>query len=130
MHNEEKKLRLLVIDDDYLVYEIIKRMLHASAKVDYARSGDEAIEHLAHTGYNLIFLDINLKSKENGLDILKRIRDIESFSKTLVCATTAYAMLGDKERFLEAGCNYYLSKPFTKDNLKLLIEEALDIIIG
>ncbi len=129
MQSDDKKLKLLVIDDDYLVYEIIRRMLHASANVDYARSGDEAIEHLGRSEYSLIFLDINLKSKESGLDILKRIREIESFSKTLVCATTAYAMLGDKERFLEAGCDYYLSKPFTKDNLRLLIEKSLDIVI-
>ncbi|MBN2829067.1 MAG: response regulator [Candidatus Cloacimonetes bacterium] len=130
METTDKKIKLLVIDDDYLVFEIIRRMLKDSANVDYARSGDEAISHLSKTEYSLIFLDINLKSQESGLDVLNRIREIPKFANCKISATTAYAMLGDKERFLAAGCDYYLSKPFTRDNLKSLLENALQIEIA
>jgi CheY-like chemotaxis protein len=127
METNDKMIKLLVIDDDYLVFEIIRRMLKDVAIVDYARSGDEAIAHLSRTEYSLIFLDINLKSKESGLDVLNRIRETPKFAHSLISATTAYAMLGDKERFIASGCDFYLSKPFTKDNLKELLNTALNI---
>lgn len=126
MDSNQKKVKLLVIDDDYLVFEIIRRMLKDVADVDYANSGSEATEYLNSTDYTLIFLDINLKSKESGLDVLKRLREIPKCAKTPVSATTAYAMLGDKERFLEFGCDYYLSKPFTKSNLFSLLDQVIN----
>jgi CheY-like chemotaxis protein len=68
-------------------------------------------------------MDINLGYGLSGIDIVKRIRDIEKYRDTPIVATTAFAMSGDKEGFMNAGCTDHLSKPFTKANLLNLLKE-------
>ena len=54
-------------------------------------------------------MDIELAGKVNGLDVVRSLRS--AGLKTPIIAVTAYAMLGDRDRCLEAGCDAYLPKP-------------------
>ena len=56
-------------------------------------------------------------------DFLMILRQNPDYSDVPVIALTAYAMIGDKEEFLAAGCDYYLAKPFSKANLMEVLEE-------
>ncbi|MBK8022960.1 MAG: response regulator [Chloroflexi bacterium] len=69
---------------------------------------------------DLVFMDVQLEGKLNGLEVVRELRT-RGVSKPIV-AVTAYAMLGDKERCIEAGCDTYISKPLPITELIELIQ--------
>lgn len=75
----------------------------------------------------MIFMDINLRRGLDGKQATQEIRKIKGYETIPIVATTAYAMPGDKEEFLAAGCSHYLSKPFTKQSVLSLVEDILSI---
>ena len=70
-------------------------------------------------------MDINLKRGMDGKQATQKIRKMTGYENTPIIATTAYAMVGDKEDFIAAGCSHYLSKPFTKAEVITLLEKVL-----
>jgi CheY-like chemotaxis protein len=57
--------------------------------------------------------------------VTKKLREISEFNRTPIIAVTAYAMKGDEEKALDAGCNTYLSKPIRARDLPNLIAKML-----
>jgi PAS domain S-box-containing protein len=114
---------ILLVDDDEMTHMIIKHILADKAQLDYANNGDSALSMLMDKKYDIVLLDINLKQKVSGLDILKLMRNNPKYHKTPVVAVTAYAMIGDKESFLAKGCSHYLSKPFSSADLLDVLDE-------
>ncbi|MFN7209444.1 MAG: response regulator, partial [Aggregatilineales bacterium] len=81
--------------------------------------GEEACPRILNREFDLIFMDIELAGKLSGVELVRRIR--EAGLQVPVIALTAYAMVGDRERCLAAGCTDYLSKPFgVSDFLEIL----------
>ena len=70
-------------------------------------------------------MDINLGLGISGLDAVNEIRSINGYAKVPIVALTAFAMRGDREEFLKAGCTHYLSKPFTKEKIVDLIKRII-----
>ena len=77
------------------------------------------------TKYPVILVDINLRKGMSGLHLLKELRNLPSYMQVPVIAVTAYSMVGDKERFLAAGCTHYLSKPYDHEELRDLIRGVI-----
>ena len=71
-------------------------------------------------------MDINLGAKVSGEDVMQRLRDLEGYAQVPIVAFTAYALPGDHERFLSAGFDAYLSKPFTKQQVLALLGELIE----
>jgi DNA-binding response OmpR family regulator len=71
-------------------------------------------------------MDIQLSGELSGLDVVRKLRD--QGYKTPIIAVTAYAMAGDRERFLEAGCNDYMAKPLPVPQLVNLIQHYQELI--
>jgi CheY-like chemotaxis protein len=74
---------------------------------------------LQHDGYDLVLMDIQMPLLD-GVEVLKRRRALEAAPGTpraCIVAMTAHAMQGDRERFLAAGFDAYLSKPFSIEQL-------------
>jgi len=94
-------------------------------KVLHASNGREAIELFkANPGIILILMDIKMPE----IDGLEATRQIKLINKDVpVIAITAYAMSGDEERVLAAGCDGYLSKPLSKKMLLQKVGEYIDI---
>jgi len=99
--------------------------LKKMCRVDLANDAPTAIEKSRAEQYDIILMDINLGLGMNGMEATKIIRSISGYEKIPIVAVTAYAMAGDKEIFLEAGCSHYISKPFTKREFVGLIERIL-----
>jgi CheY-like chemotaxis protein len=93
--------------------------------VDSAKNGNEAVNLAQQNQYNLILMDINLGKDDNGITVAKKIKEIEGFKDVPIIALTAYAMIGDKEKFIKAGCAGYISKPFVKNQLLDTIKSFL-----
>ena len=89
-----------------------------------AIDGEEALDVATREQPDLIIMDIQLP-KMNGLEVTKRLRQLPVFSRTPIIALTAYAMKGDRERFLAAGCSAYLPKPINIRELPEMISQML-----
>ncbi len=115
--------RLLLVEDDPVAQDVTKLFLKNTCEVEIAKDGYEALQKVNSSRYDAILMDINLGSGMNGIESVKKIREVAGYETTPIVALTAYAMKGDKENFLAAGCTHYLSKPFDKKSLIELIKQ-------
>lgn len=121
----DKNMKVLMVEDDELNIKMVSSFLKSKYEIDAVRSGEEALKKLFDDHYDIILMDIGLKKEMNGLDVTKKLRRIPEYANTPVIALTAYALSGDREKILSAGCSHYLSKPFTKKQLIDLLESAI-----
>jgi PAS domain S-box-containing protein len=121
----KKKSRLLVVDNDNTTLLLVSAFLEEYYFLDLAKNGKEAINLAQNNKYDLILMDINLGKDDDGMTVARKIKEIKGFKDVPVIALTAYAMLGDKEKFIDAGCAGYISKPFVKDYLLNTIKSIL-----
>ncbi|MEA3290458.1 MAG: ATP-binding protein [Campylobacterota bacterium] len=94
---------------------------------DIANDGMEAVDMYKeyHLKYDCILMDENMPNM-GGIEAVKHIIDYEkqnNITHTPIIALTANALKGDKERFLEAGMDYYLSKPVDKEKLIIILDK-------
>ena len=115
--NSNKTIKILLVEDDELNIRMISSFLGSKYHIDEAKSGEEALKKVLDNNYDLFLMDIGLKKEMTGLDVTKKLRKMDAYRKTPIVAVTAYALAGDKERILQAGCSHYLSKPFSKKDL-------------
>jgi CheY-like chemotaxis protein len=103
--------KVLVVEDNLINMELVLEILNALGFTAVrATSGAEAIKNLEKEIYDLILMDIELPGID-GIAITKVIKSKPQYKNVPVIALTAYAMKGDKERFLAAGFDDYVSKP-------------------
>ena len=103
--------KILYIEDNYHNRRVVRKILESKGYwVIEAETGEDGLAMLEKLKTPLVLLDIGLPGID-GLEVVKRIRDDEALEDTYVIAITAAAMQGDQERFLEAGCDNYMSKP-------------------
>ena len=107
--------KVLVVEDNennlYLVRFILEKN---GLEVIEAREGGLAVELAIKEKPDLIIMDIQLPDI-SGLEATSRIRESEANHDILIIALTSYAMPGDKERSLKAGCNGYIEKPIVPE---------------
>ena len=120
-----KNYKLLLVEDDEVNAKIILKFLQEGYDTDCVKSGTEAIDLSVQKKYDCILMDISLRGELDGLMTTQRIRNIPGYASTPIIAVTAFAMVGDKEKFLNGGCSHYISKPFTKQDLLLLLKNVL-----
>src|SRR5690606_38986190 len=108
----DRPMKILLAEDDPINQVVIKRMLEGSGHiVDIAENGAEALALYKGTKYNLLLMDIQMPVMD-GIEAIKRIREMEAGRyHTPIVALTAYALKGDRERFMAIGADEYISKP-------------------
>lgn len=120
-----RKEKVLIVEDNLQNMKLLEMLLRAKAyTLLKACDGEEALDMAIREQPDLIVMDIQLP-KMSGIEVTKRLRQMPVFSHTPIIALTAYAMRGDKERFMEAGCNAYLSKPISTRELPVIIDQML-----
>ncbi len=90
-----------------------------------AADGEKALQEWEQGNFDLILMDIQMP-KMNGDEVVKIIRQREVDKHTPIIAVTAHAVIGDQKRLLEAGCDGYVSKPFTLETLVSEIKRVVD----
>lgn len=110
-------LRLLLVEDNEDTRFLLSVLLEERYDLTVAASGAAAMAALEDGVFDLVVLDINLGAGANGLDVLEAIRASSVHANVPVIALTAYAMPGDRERFLEKGFTDYVAKPFSAEDL-------------
>lgn len=112
---------ILIVEDDPKNLTLFRDVLQVSGyRTIEATDGRQGIETAKSEIPNLILMDIQLPEID-GMEATRRLKADDITSSIPVIALTSYAMKGDKERILEAGCDGYLAKPVD-------IEELLDTV--
>jgi two-component system CheB/CheR fusion protein len=109
----EGEAQILIVDDEQLNREILKDLLELEGwTCDLAENGLEALEKCKKTRYNLVFMDVRMPVLD-GVEAIARIREYEKDKgySTPIVILTAYALPGDREKYIESGANEYLAKP-------------------
>lgn len=122
-----KDKKILIVEDDLANQELLAAMVQTySVKCDIADNGIEAIKKIqANDDYDFVFMDLNMP-KMGGIEATKEIRQLDSDKRNIIIiALTANAMLGDKEKCLEAGMNDYVQKPISLKTLEKTLQKWL-----
>ena len=114
---------MLIVEDDVINQITIKKFIEKKYTTIITDSSDEALEILKKKKVDIILMDISIKGKKNGLELTKELKASKEFSHIPVIAITAHAFEEDKQNALEAGCDNYLAKPFSKESLLDMIAE-------
>ena len=115
----------LYVEDDDVSRNVVKRMLEDLCVVEFATSGPEALALVKKQQFDGILMDINLGKGIDGVLVTKELRKMPRYESTPIIALTAFAMTGDKDEFLEAGCTDYISKPFSRNELIAKVKEYI-----
>jgi CheY-like chemotaxis protein len=111
-------LRILLAEDNAVNQKVGLMMLAGLGyHADLAANGAEAVEAARRTGYDVIFMDIQMPEMD-GIEAFHRIQEKAGGKKPFVVALTANALEGDREKFLALGFDGYLSKPLQPDRLE------------
>lgn len=112
---------LLVVEDEEHNYTYIQEILNRTkVGILWAETGKEAIDMFGTNNIDLVLMDIKLPD----MDGYAATREIKRLSPgTPVIAQTAYAMLPERDKCISAGCDDYISKPFTPTMLLALISK-------
>jgi len=111
-----RKLKILIAEDDELNTLYFKTILTPISKsVHFAHNGKEALSMLhQHPDTDLVLMDIKMPEMD-GYEATKKIR--QSNHEIMIIAQTAFALAGDRENAIAAGCDEYITKPIDKDHL-------------
>ena len=109
--------RALIIDDNASNIYLIRFILEKQGfQVIEAKKGIDGVEMALHEKPDIILMDIQLPDID-GLEATRRIRASEANGNVPIIAVTSYAMPGDRQMVLAAGCNSYITKPIDIDDL-------------
>lgn len=121
-----RKGPVLYIEDNFHNRRLVGKILASRGiRVVEAEDGLTGLRLLRQERPAVVLLDISLPDID-GLEVLARIRGDAALGLTPVIALTASAMRGDRERFLEQGCDDYLSKPLQALELIAMVERYLE----
>jgi twitching motility two-component system response regulator PilG len=120
-------LHVLVVDDSAMMQKTIHLELEKASMplaVDFAESGEVALEKVQRLKYDFIFLDVMMPGID-GFETCTRIRQLEGMSKTPIIMLTSKTSALDEVKGLMAGCTTYLTKPFAHDEFQTILERIM-----
>ncbi len=110
-------LKCLYIEDQVDSQILFKVQMKELKEIKFAVSFEESLPLLDNRSFDFIVMDINLQGEYNGLDALKIIHKMPGFEHIPIIAVTAYVLPGDKEKFIAAGFNDFISKPIFREKM-------------
>jgi CheY-like chemotaxis protein len=114
---------ILYIEDNEQNYYLVKVLLNTRGfEMLWAQDGQEGIDKADQSRPDLILLDIQLPVMD-GYEVARRLRSNPELNKIPIVAVTSYAMTGDREKALSAGCNGYIEKPIDPDTFLAQIDK-------
>lgn len=116
---------ILIVDDHPLNMKLARVLLESEGyEVHTASDAEEALSMLATFHPRLILMDIQLPGMD-GIELTRRLKAEPSTREIYILAITAYAMKGDEEKAVAAGCDGYVIKPVDTRKLPLLVAQGM-----
>lgn len=123
MHKMGEKLRILAVEDEEMVRQVLEGMLRDSYDVDMAECGENALELMKNNQYDLALIDIALPGRLNGLDLACRLR--KNSPSTRIIFLTGLSLPPERqEAVMELGDDL-LQKPFTLEDIEEAVERVM-----
>jgi signal transduction histidine kinase/ActR/RegA family two-component response regulator len=125
---EGRRLRILVADDTEMNRVVIAQLLdRLGHDFVFALDGAQAIARIEQDNFDLVLMDVQMPEID-GVTATGRIRARgDARGRVPIVALTAFAMSGDRERYIAAGMDDYLAKPVTLDDLARAVERAVGL---
>ena len=125
-----RRLSVLLAEDNQVNQKVISVMLlKAGHAVDMVANGNDAIDAVRRRDYDVVLMDVQMPEMD-GVTATRQIRRLPGpESRVAIVALTANTMTGDRESFLSAGMNDYVSKPIAADDLAAAIERQCGVAI-
>jgi two-component system, cell cycle response regulator DivK len=118
-------VKILYIEDNEQNFYLVNILLKSKGyEVVWAQDGPAGINKAGQNRPDLILLDIQLPNMD-GYEVARRLRKTPGLTVIPIVAVTSYAMAGDREKALEAGCNGYIEKPINPDTFLAQIGQHL-----
>ena len=124
-------LKVFVVEDDKMNRLLFTKILKEAATLVISKDGEEALETIGNLyrndeTFDIILMDINLPEPWDGVKLKDRIQELFLPYRSIpFIAQTAYAMQGDREKFLSKGFDEYISKPIIKNELIRVVDKVL-----
>ena len=118
--------QVLFVEDDQSSKDVTQLFLEGICDLTFAKTGEEALEIVKQKKFDAILMDINLGSGISGVETTKLIRKMKEYKNIPIVAITAFAMQGDKDKFLSCGCSHYLSKPYDRNSISKLMKDIFE----
>lgn len=116
---------ILIVDDNLINLKLEKILLSVEGyDIRTATDAEEALKLLEISVPRLILMDLQLPGM-TGLDLTRKIKANPNYKDIVILAVTAYAMKGDKEKALAAGCDGYVTKPIDTKTFPTVIAHYL-----
>jgi signal transduction histidine kinase/ligand-binding sensor domain-containing protein/AmiR/NasT family two-component response regulator len=123
-----RQLRVLVAEDNAVNRLVIQHMLHKGGhQVSLVTTGREAVESALTGHFDVVLMDVQMPEMD-GLEATVAIRARHTGGHLPIVGITAHALLGDRERCLEAGMDDYLSKPVRRRQLDQALARAVSVM--
>jgi len=116
--------RVLIVEDNPEIRIMMSLTLESDFEVGTAATFDQAMEEAMEHTYDVLLVDIDLGGQRSGVDLVRELR-AEGYKNIPMIACTAYALPGDRERFLNEGFDDYIGKPFTRNQLIDVLRRSL-----
>jgi len=117
--------RILIVDDNATNLKLVAYLMKANGyQVDTALDAEAALEAIGARCPDLILMDIQLPGID-GLELTRRLKATPATREIVIVAVTAYAMKGDQDKALAAGCDDYITKPIDTRTLPETIARHL-----
>ncbi|MFH1941754.1 MAG: response regulator [bacterium] len=121
----DKKIKVLVVDDEEEVRNIFSRTLDSFGyQVLTAKDGKEAITTCHHETPDIVLLDIKMPDMD-GIETLRRIREIDPQEKSAVIMLTGHGDINTAREAMKLGAYDYVTKPFDLNFIRSLFEEVI-----
>jgi len=123
---DAKAKKVLLADDDAATQLQVRKILEKYGQdVRVVHNGEQALQALAKERFDCVLMDVQMPVLD-GVEATKMIRASKTANKDIpIIALTAYAMSGDKDKFLKAGMDDYIAKPVVKDDLLRVLNRNL-----
>jgi two-component system, cell cycle response regulator DivK len=118
--------RILIVDDNELNIEMATFVLRRAGMEVAAADGPSALAQVQSFAPDLILMDMQMPGID-GMALTQQLRAQPSARPLAIVAFTAYAMTGDKERFLAVGCDGYIAKPI---DVASFADEVRSLLLG
>ena len=118
LYGFSRDLTILVVEDDRMTQFYLRKILEKwGARVEIAENGQKALGMVNQNRFDCILMDVQMPFLD-GVEATKTIRTMDGDVKEIpIIAMTAYAMSGDRKKFLASGMNNYIAKPIDQEDL-------------
>ena len=127
-NSKPEYLKILAAEDNFVNQKVLQSMVESLGhQITIVGNGHEALEIIESQDFDIVLMDIQMPIMD-GISATKAIRSLSSAaSSIIVVALTANAMVGDRERYLAAGMNDYLAKPYQREQLVQVLERSVNL---